>query len=210
MDGSAVWLTMQDAESLLFLEGKRTHIAILSRNPEGLKQDLEPYLKGWVATTVREECAELLEINEFRRRALLFMVFIIMAIAATGILNSVLMAAFERIREIGALRALGMTQGGVATMFLLEGTFLGTLAGVVGAILGILLVIHWENNGFTISDAQMQTAGELSIGSMIFTKFSWSGPIRSVIFALIISLLAVIYPIWFATRLNPADAVRSE
>lgn len=210
MDLSALWLAMPDAEQLLQLQGRRSHIAVKVEHgsPESAKARLN--LAGWGIKTVREEVADILELNDFRRRALGMLVVVIMAIAATGIANSVLMAAFERVREIGALRALGMRKSGVAAMFAIEGLTMGLAAGLLGAAIGCFLVLHWEKNGIVLGDNLVDSVSTMGISTQIFTKFSWVATFSALGFALFVAQVASLYPMWFATSLNPADAVRSE
>ncbi len=210
VDGTAVWLPMPLAEELLVLGGLRTHLALKLKRGTAEEALAALNTPGWTAHTVREECADILELNNFRRRAIVFLVFVIMAIAATGITNSVLMGAFERVREIGALRALGMDRVGIASLFLFEGLIMGLIAALIGAALGAGLVLRWQTNGFVLSDDMMENAGQMAVGSEIYTRFSWDMTVGSVLFALLIAQLASIYPMIFATRLNPADAVRAE
>lgn len=210
-DGIAVWLTMASADQLLLLQGRRTHIALtVPGAPEDAAAAIAPAVPGWSARTVAQECVDLLELNAFRRRAMSFMVLIIMTIAATGITNSVLMAAFERVKEIGALRALGMTRRSVAAMFLLEGLALGLLAGGLGALIGSSAVLYWQQDGIVLGDEVMSGAGEMAVSARLYTRFSWAATLGSLAFAVIIAELAVLYPTWFASQLNPADAVRAE
>lgn len=152
----------------------------------------------------------MLELNQVRRKAISILVLVIMAIAATGITNSVLMAAFERVREIGALRALGMSRAGIATMFALEGLTMGVAAALVGATLGMGMVLHWEKDGILLGEGLMNAAGEMGASAHIYTHFSLSPVVGSVLFAIVVAQLAALYPMYFATRLNPADAVRAE
>ncbi len=210
MDGSMVWLPMPLAEELLLLGGLRSHVALKLKQGTADEAIATLSIPGWTARTVRQECADVLELNNFRRRAIVFLVFVIMAIAATGITNSVLMGAFERVREIGALRALGMDRSGIATLFMFEGLLMGLFSALVGAAIGAGLVLRWQTNGFVLSDDMMENAGQMAMGAEIYTRFSLEMTIGSVIFALVIAQLASIYPMVFATRLNPADAVRAE
>ncbi|HND30651.1 MAG TPA: ABC transporter permease [Myxococcota bacterium] len=210
VDGSVVWLPMPLAEDLLILGGLRTHVALKLKQGTADEAVASLTTPGWTARTVRQECADVLELNNFRRRAIVFLVFVIMAIAATGITNSVLMGAFERVREIGALRALGMDRTDIAALFLFEGLTMGLLSALVGAVIGSGLVLRWQTHGFVLSEDMMQNAGQMAMGAEIYTRFSLQMTIGSVVFALIIAQLASIYPMIFATRLNPADAVRAE
>lgn len=210
LDNTGAWIEMGAADQLLQLGERRTHLAVKLRSgsPEAARDAVAG--TGWYARTTRDEVADLLAANTIRRRAIAMLVFVIMAIAATGIANTVIMAAYERVREIGTLLALGMTRGTVARMFLFEGGVLGVVAGVAGAILGSALVLHWQEAGIDLSGATQGIAKDLSMSAYLYTKFQWPPVFLALFFSLAISVGASVQPARFAARLNPADAVRAD
>ena len=82
--------------------------------------------------TWQQETESLIELQDLRQGVLDIIALVLMAIAATGIANTVLMAAYERIREIGTLRALGLTRQGVVGLFIAEGLVMGVGEGWPG------------------------------------------------------------------------------
>jgi len=68
----------------------------------------------------------------------IFSIIIIM-IAGIGILNLLLMAVYERTREIGLLGAMGLKPRQIATLFILEGTMIGVVGAVMGVVLGLMI-----------------------------------------------------------------------
>lgn len=220
IDNSAAWLRMDAAEELLQLSGRRTHLSLRVGGLEDAAKVRDrlaasgaftaPDGKVWVARTTREEASDMLAINDIRRRAILLLVGVIMAIAATGIANTVIMAAYERVREIGTLLALGMKRRQVSTLFLVEGALLGLGAGLVGATLGSLGVLYWQTNGIVLSDEMMKANGSLPVSAVIYTHFNWAPVFGSLAFSAIIATLASVQPARFASGLNPADAVRAD
>lgn len=210
LDNLGAWIEGAAAEDLLRLGERRTHLAV--RVTQGTPEAAAAAAagRGWYARTTREETADLLAANTIRRRALILLVFVIMAIAATGIANTVIMAAYERVREIGTLLALGMTRADVARMFLFEGGVMGLFAGLLGALIGSALVLYWQETGIDLSGATAGIAKDLSISAYLYTKFQWPPVLAAVAFALTIAVGASVQPARFAARLNPADAVRAE
>lgn len=160
--------------------------------------------------TWQSETAELVAVNEIRKTALNLLVFILLALSAFGIANTILMAAHERVREVGTLRSMGMTEGGVLRLFLLEGALLGVVGGVLGAALGGGLVRYWSNHPIDLSKAFEQTAGAgMSLSALIYTRFEWSTVVVAVLVGAVVALVASIYPARVASRMSPAEAVRS-
>ncbi|MSP55497.1 MAG: ABC transporter permease [Myxococcales bacterium] len=220
MDNSAIWLRMEIAEELLQLKGRRTHVSLRigGLQDAGTVRDelvaagalTAPDGQVWSATTTREEAADMLAINDIRRRAILLLVGVIMAIAATGIANTVIMAAYERVREIGTLLALGMKRRDVSALFLVEGALLGFGAGLAGAVLGSFAVLYWQSNGIVLSEDLMKSQSALPVSAVIYTHFNWAPVLGSLTFSAVIATLASVQPARFAARLNPADAVRAD
>ncbi len=210
LDNTAIWVPMDAASTLLALDGQRTHLAVsLSRtSPEAAAASLGGL--GWYPRTTREEVADLLAVNDIRRRALGLLVFIVMAIGGTGIANTVIMSVYERVREIGTLLALGLKKREVRALFLLEGALMGTVSGVVGAMLGALVVLHYEREGIDFGARLAEQAGSAAVSTLLFTKLDPAALVASLIFGVGVSVLASLWPAFHAASLHPADAVRAD
>jgi putative ABC transport system permease protein len=209
MDNLSVWMEMPAAEQLAGLGGVRTSIAVRPREgAEAAKAALAGL--GWTAWTLPEECDDLIAMNRIRRRSISVVVGMIMLIAATGIANTVIMAAFERIREIGTLLALGMRRRDVQVLFLLEGGVMGLGAGLVGAVLGSALVLYWQVNGMDFTSVVEKMAANMSMSVVVYTRFSWAPTLLSLLFGVVVAVLASVWPARYASRIVPADAVRAD
>ncbi len=211
MDNMAAWVRMDHAESLLLLAGARTHVAVKLRDGHDattLAKDVAA--QGWDARTTREEVADVLALNELRRKALVLLVGVVMAIAGTGIANTVVMSVYERVREIGTLLAMGLRRAQVRALFLLEGAVLGGLAGTVGALLGAALVVHFEANGIDLGAEIAQAGGNTPMSAVLFTRFTWPPLLGSLAFGVIAAVGASLWPAHHAASLHPADATRAD
>ena len=154
---------------------------------------------------------ELLELQEIRQQSLNFLVFILLGIAGLGIANTILMAAFERMREIGTLRAMGMTRRRVLSMFLIEGGMIGIFGGFFGSVLGAVPIYWWATNPIDMSPMiEDKGAGNFPISVFLYTEFSWMVVIGSFGFGVLVAVLSSIYPSFVATRMSPAEAVRAD
>jgi ABC-type lipoprotein release transport system permease subunit len=159
--------------------------------------------------TWREETAELVQIQNVRRRALDLVMAVLMALAAFGIVNTVLMAAYERVREIGTLRALGMTERGVLELFVAEGLLIGLVGSLLGAAWGTALTYHWSVHPIDFSKTMEQAGGAYSASALVYTRVSSEIVLLTVALGVLVSALASIYPARVASRMAPADAVRA-
>ncbi len=132
-----------------------------------------------------------------------FMMFDMMAVlavivASLGIVNTLTMNVMERTREIGMLRAIGMTQPQVRQMILAEAGLMGIMGGLIGLIFGVLLT-----RIFLFGMTAMS-------GYKIALVIPIAGVITGLIVALVISQLAALQPAKRATTINILDAIHYE
>lgn len=134
-------------------------------------------------------------------------VVLIMIGLAFGLLNTMLMAVFERTREIGMLMAIGMNRKRVFGLIVLETIVLAILGSTLGMLGGWLLVHSTHKSGINLgafSDVMHEIGFETVIYPSLDPAFFYTLPVLVVVTA----LLAAIYPAIKALKLNPADAVR--
>jgi putative ABC transport system permease protein len=208
LDNTSAWMRMEDAESLLRTDGAVTLVAVDVPGDEAAHGSV--VVPGWTARTTREEVAETLALNEIRKKSLVLFVGAVMAIAATGIANTVVMSVFERVREIGTLLSLGMRRAEVRALFLLEGGLLGLVAGGAGAALGTALVVYFARDGIDLGATITQVSGSAPISAVLYTRFTWTPMLGSLGFGVVSSLVAAVWPASHAARLHPADATRAD
>ncbi len=161
------------------------------------------------AITWHDDARELLRMQGIRRKALNILVFILLALAAFSIANTILMAAHERVREIGTLRALGMTEQRVVRMFLTEGALMGLVGGLLGAAWGGGLVAWWSVHPIDLTAAMASGQMDIQFSAFLYLPFDSTLVAGSVLFGLVVASAASIFPARVASRMLPADAVRA-
>ena len=124
-------------------------------------------------------------------------------VAAIGIANTMMMSIYERTKEIGVLKVLGCALGDIRTMFLMEAGFIGFMGGVLG--LGLSYSVSAAINKFLGASFSSMTGGSGAI-SRIPLWLSGS----AVIFAVLIGMLAGLFPALRAMKLSPLAAIRNE
>jgi putative ABC transport system permease protein len=162
--------------------------------------------------TWQSETAELMELQKVRANMFSIMAFALLGMAATGIANTILMAAFERIREIGTLRAMGMTRAAVVQLFVIEGALLGLVGAVVGVVLGGLVVWNGSINGMDLTammEGKKEAAANMPMSMMLYMDFDPAILLLAFSFGVIVAIGASVYPAFAATQTSPADAVRA-
>jgi hypothetical protein len=125
-------------------------------------------------------------------------------VAALGVANTMMMAIYERTREIGVLKALGASPGEIRALFTTEAAMIGFIGGVFGLLFGTLLgrLVDWIAHRYLINEG-VTGVGQLSVVP------PWLA-IGALIFAALIGLLAGLYPAARAARLDPVQALRHE
>ena len=125
-------------------------------------------------------------------------------VAALGVANTMMMAIYERTREIGVLKALGASAGEIRALFTVEAAMLGLLGGFFGLIFGTLLgrLVDWIGHRFLIAEG-VTGIGQLSV-------VPWWLALGSMAFAALIGVLAGLYPAARAAKLDPVTALRHE
>jgi putative ABC transport system permease protein len=120
------------------------------------------------------------------------------AVAALGVVNTLLMNVLERRREIGLLRSLGMTHGQIIGLVLSESAALGVLGGALGLALGSGLSRFAVVSSTSVSGYQLPYV------------FPVQALVTCVVIALIVPPLAGLWPAWRGARANIVEAMRSE
>lgn len=126
-----------------------------------------------------------------------------LAVATLGIVNTLVMAILERRREIGVLKALGAADSDVQQLFFVEAGVMGFFGGILGVGFGWLL-------GRAITFGTNVYLKRQSLNPIDLSSVPWWLVISALIFAVLVSLAAGLYPASRAAKLNPVDALRYE
>lgn len=163
---------------------------------------------GTIALTWNELNQLFLQTLETGMSFYLLLDAIVMLVVAVVIANTLLMAVFERIREMGILAALGMKARQIMLMFLLEAATIGILGSILGIVLGLAGVAYLVYVGIYIGDlgatAQNVVLGSTLHGRFVPVTFAWL-----TLWTLVVILVASFYPAWFAARREPVEALHS-
>lgn len=140
------------------------------------------------------------------------MLVILLAIVALAVVNSVLMAVLNRTREFGVLRALGLNRSAVGGMVMVEGVILTLASGLVGMLLGLAISMGLFRDGVDISSL---FGGDLAFAGAVVDPVIQPAVLLVDVVAILsiviaIGLLATLYPAWHATRIEPAEAMKTD
>jgi len=126
-------------------------------------------------------------------------IMVALLISVTGITNSMLMSVTERIKEIGTLKCLGATWLHILEVFLFESLFIGMIGGLAGGLLGVVFAGANFAMQFGLGSLALMGARTLGIGLG-----------AAVGLAMVLCLLSSIYPVYYASQIQAAEALRYE
>lgn len=212
MDRSVALVDRRDFDSLFVAEG-RVHEVVLSSQGE---------VEAGALAAAAREAAPGLDVRSWREllpvmvnmlniwtvaRWMISLIFVVAA--GLGVLNTMLMATFERTPELGLVRALGATPGRVVLDVAAEALLLGAFSAGIGAALGVGVATWAQVHGIDLSGLG---AGNLSIAGVTL-ETTWrahltpGAVVQPVIVTLGVTLLAALYPAVRASRLDPVQAM---
>jgi len=126
-----------------------------------------------------------------------------LAVATLGIVNTLVMAILERRREIGVLKALGAADSDVQQLFFIEAGVMGFFGGVFGVLFGWLL-------GRAVTFGTNVYLARQNLNPIELSSVPWWLVVSALVFGILVSLAAGLYPASRAAKLNPVDALRYE
>lgn len=149
----------------------------------------------------------LVLVNDFSNAYIMILNLIILGVTVTVIVNTMLMAVFERTREIGILAALGMKGRQIITLFLSEAALLALGGVVAGLLAGWALSAYFGSVGIYFGDIGISG---MIMGDRIYPYLMLEDVVKLVLTAFIVTILASYYPAQIASRMEPVEALRAE
>jgi lipoprotein-releasing system permease protein len=165
------------------------------------------YTKDWM-----EMNRNLFSALRLEKIAMFIILVLIVLVAAFNIISTLIMVVMEKNKDIAILKSMGAPSRGILKIFVIEGLVIGVVGTALGTILGLLAAFNLEK----ITDFVENLFGFKILSSEVYyiDKLpSQVNPLDVVLIvstAILISLLATIYPSWRASKLDPAEALRYE
>ncbi len=218
-DGSTVFVERADLNRLIVPQRDTTTIqadlayetAILLRDVnqvDTVATLLEAALPAQEVKTYREVSPDLeLYESQIQNVSIIYLVVILLALVF-GIINTMLMAVLERIKELGMLMAIGMNKLRVFSMIVLETILLGLVATPIGLLLGYGTIEYVRENGIDMS-AYSKGMASYGLSQVIYFDVEPGVYTQMAAGVFLTAILAAIYPAFKAIRLRPVEALHS-
>jgi lipoprotein-releasing system permease protein len=155
-----------------------------------------------------QSTASALRVEQVAMR-LIFMIVVV--IAAFPVLASMIMLVKNKSRDIAILRTIGTTRGGILRIFLMSGATVGVLGTLVGLIVGVLFCLNLYPIQRFLEDllgVQLFPQDVYQLTDRIPVKIVWSEVASVALWGFLISALAVFWPAWQASKIDPVEALR--
>lgn len=205
----SIYMTLAEAQSLYGLSGGVTEVVILVQNI-GQEPPVVRALQGLPGIEVETweaSIPELRDTMQMKNTVMSIFGVVMLGIAAIGILNLLLMAVYERTREIGILGALGLKPRQIMFLFLAEGTLIGLSGALLGCVLGLSVVLIFGYFGMDYSQFADLTEYTALISGRVYTALVPGALLRRALTVAVIAALAALYPAREASRREPAEAL---
>jgi len=217
MDRTIAFARIEDLQRLMALDPARIHeIAIRIKDPlaapdlsrqigriPGLPRDVS--VQSW-----RELLPQLSDYLNVAGGANAFIIGLVVIFAAFGVLNTMMMVTFERIREIGMLNAFGMRPSKIVGTILFEAFFLGLLGLLAGFLFGLAMMQYLSVHGLDLS----RWTGELSmlqarVDPVLKAAWNWNAVAGAAVSLSLATVIAAYLPARKAVRVDPVEALHA-
>ncbi len=212
---NGLFMSLEDARALLDAPGIVTEVdAAMPRAAnlnaalaagDAVASRLRTALPGLRVDPIRELAKVVLGDIDAHALYTRILVAVVLLIAAVGIVNTIFMSVFSRVREIGVLRAYGMVPRQIVRLFTLE----GLLVGIFGALLGVLLGAGFDVFMIQKGISTAAFSGQISWAPDVI-RGEWNFATMAIGFAfgVLVSLVASLIPARRASKLEPTNALR--
>ncbi|WP_332680852.1 lipoprotein-releasing ABC transporter permease subunit [Bosea sp. (in: a-proteobacteria)] len=213
-DASFVFMPLAESQAYFNRDGDVNVIEIFIDDPDrtqAVRDAIEADApRPLVLSDWRQRNRTFFNALEVERNVMFIILTLIVLVAALNIVSGLIMLVKDKTEDIAIMRTMGASRGTVLRVFLITGATIG----VVGTLGGLLLGVVFANNVKSIMGAINWLTGAnlwdptVRFLSDIPSVIDWREVASVVVMALVLSLLATLYPAWKAARLDPVQALR--
>ena len=213
-DASFVFMPMEEAQAYFNREGDVNVIELFLDNPDktqAVRDAIELNAPRPLAITDwRQRNRSFFSALQVERNVMFIILSLIVLVAALNIVSGLIMLVKDKTSDIAILRTMGATRGAVLRIFLITGASIGIVGTIAGFFLGITFAKNIQSimNGISWLTGADLWDPTVRFLSEVPSVIEWREVGTVILMALVLSLLATLYPAWKAARLDPVEALR--
>jgi putative ABC transport system permease protein len=138
-----------------------------------------------------------------------FMALFFFVIGTTVIVNTTMMVIYERMREIGTLRAMGMTGKEMIRLFFMEAFFLSAAGALIGVLFGVALILPLNVSGLDLGQMADVSKMDISISNVIYPQINLYSTLFVFVYSVTVASLISFIPTRRAAKIEPVEALRA-
>jgi len=213
LDGGMAFVLRQDAQALFTLQNRETEAVVLlnsSREVPAAQQTLQSKLAGKNVEVLAWYQVEpfLLQFIQLDDAFFYIIVIFFFVVISIGILNTIMMSVFERVREFGVMMALGTKPRQVVKMVVEEAFVLALVGAAIGSAIGVSASLYFATAGMNLSSWAEGAAALGMTSTVVYTRLTAANVVISNLAVLAVVVLVGLYPALHASRLRPVEAIR--
>ncbi len=215
-DSGYVFLPLEAAQVFFQQPGQATQIEVRVDDADHSRAIGRAILQTLSGTPVRILDWQQTENSFFaavqvEQNVMFLILTLIILVAAFNVVSSLIMMVKDKTRDIAVLRTIGAGRGSVLRIFLMVGASVGVTGTAVGTILGVLFCLNIETIQGWVEAATGRTVFDPTVYYLAHlpARLDWHEVAQIIVMALVLSLLATLYPSWRAARTDPVEALRN-
>ena len=215
-DAVFVFMPLAEAQAYFNHADEATAIEVYLNDPDDVENMRTAITQALQRPVVlvdwRQRNATFFSALEVERNVMFMILTLIVLVAALNIISGLIMLVKDKGQDIAILRTMGASRGTILRVFLITGASIGFLGTLCGVLLGVLVCTNIEDIRQFVSwlTSTELFSPELYFLSTLPADMNFGETFSVVIMALVLSLLATLYPSWRAARLDPVEALRYE
>ena len=213
MDLSTIFTNINNLRQTLYFNENVTEIPILLKDIKYMPSIINKLRKNldtnkYEILSWEESFPDMAKYLEMEKSGTLIFTLIFFIVVALGILNTILMSIFERVREFGIMMAIGCKPKKIRNLILLEANFLALVSLVIGSIIGLAGTFYTKKYGIDLSGLieGIEIAGGMW-EPVIYSKIHWPKIIRANIIIYLMTIVSALYPAYKASKFKPVEAL---
>jgi len=210
-DRAYVYIVIEDAQRLLALGNKVVEYAMILEDQskiEPVRKKIKDMLGDLYEVLTYADVVPVLTMLIDMYKEMIWIYYLIIGIGVVfGIINLMLMSVFERIREFGVLKAIGLKDGKIFVLIVLESLMIGIIGTVVGLVIGIIVYIPLSRTGVDLSIFS-ESLVWFGSGRIIYPVLTLYTFILVAFTMPLVSVVGAIYPALKSVKFEPVEALK--